>query len=56
MIATIGLRPTSVAITPPSGWTQVARYDNSGNSNTLIVYKTLLLDVHGARKGYGYDA
>ncbi len=36
MIAAIGVRPASVTITPPSGWTLVRRTDNTTNS--LAVY------------------
>jgi MSHA biogenesis protein MshQ len=40
MIASIGVRPSSTTITPPSGWTLVRRINNSNsNSNSLAVYR-----------------
>jgi putative pyrroloquinoline-quinone binding quinoprotein len=40
MIASIGVRPHTATITPPSGWTLVRRIDNpnSSNTNSLAVY------------------
>ncbi|MEK7426241.1 MAG: hypothetical protein AAB131_20655, partial [Actinomycetota bacterium] len=39
MIAAIGVTPSSVTITPPSGWTLLRRTDNAGGvSNSLAVY------------------
>ena len=39
LIASIGLTPSSVAISPPSGWVLVRRTDNAGpTSNSLAVY------------------
>ena len=38
MIAAIGVRPATVAITPPSGWTLVRRVDN-GTNISLAVYR-----------------
>jgi len=39
MIGTIGVRPETVTITPPSGWTLVRRIDNANaNANSLAVY------------------
>jgi RHS repeat-associated protein len=39
LIASIGLTPSSVAISPPAGWTLVRRTDNAGpTSNSLAVY------------------
>ena len=39
LIASIGLTPSSVAITPPAGWTLVRRTDNAGpTSNSMAVY------------------
>jgi MSHA biogenesis protein MshQ len=43
MIASIGVRPNTVTITAPSGWTLVRRVDNgtTGNYNSLAVYRKL---------------
>ena len=39
LVASIAVTPSSVAITPPSGWTLVRRVDNAGpTSNSLAVY------------------
>jgi hypothetical protein len=39
MIGTIGVRPETVTITPPSGWTLVRRINNANaNANSLAVY------------------
>ncbi|MGH7313504.1 MAG: PQQ-binding-like beta-propeller repeat protein [Candidatus Rokuibacteriota bacterium] len=40
MIATIGFRPNTATITPPSGWTLVRRTDNAGGTpSSLAVYR-----------------
>jgi outer membrane protein assembly factor BamB len=40
MVAIIAVRPSTVAITAPGGWTLVRRDDNpNGESNTLAVYR-----------------
>ncbi len=40
MVAIIAVRPSTVTITAPSGWTLVRRGDNpNGESNTLAVYR-----------------
>jgi hypothetical protein len=42
LIASIGVRPTTATITPPSGWTLVRRMNNSnGADNALAVYTKL---------------
>jgi hypothetical protein len=39
MIGTIGVRPETVTITPPAGWTLVRRINNANaNANSLAVY------------------
>ena len=39
LIASVAVAPSSVAISPPSGWTLVRRMDNAGpTSNSLAVY------------------
>ena len=39
LIASLGVTPSSVSITPPAGWTLVRRMDNAGpTSNSLAVY------------------
>jgi hypothetical protein len=39
MIASIGVTPSSVAVTPPAGWVLVNRRDNAAaTSNSLLVY------------------
>jgi RHS repeat-associated protein len=39
LIASVAVTPSSVAITPPTGWTLVRRTDNAGpTSNSLAVY------------------
>ncbi len=39
MIASIGIRPETIVITPPSGWTLVRRMDNANEfENSLAVY------------------
>lgn len=40
MIASVAVRPHTVTVTPPSGWTQVRRIDNTvSTTNSLIVYR-----------------
>jgi len=40
MIASVGVRPDTATITPPTGWTLVRRVDNTtANANTLAVYR-----------------
>ena len=40
MVASIGFRPNTLAITPPSGWTLVRRIDNANSpANSLAVYR-----------------
>ena len=40
MIASIAVRPSTVTITPPSGWTAVRRMDNANaTANSLAVYQ-----------------
>jgi outer membrane protein assembly factor BamB len=51
MIASIGIRPNTATITPPSGWTLVRRIDNSNaTANSLAVY----YKVAGASEGASY--
>lgn len=39
MIATLAMRPSSISVTPPAGWTQLRRTDQgAGNSNSLVTY------------------
>src|SRR5438034_7682949 len=52
MIASISVGPSTVTITPPSGWALVRRMDQaSGTSNSLAVYKLLA----GAAEPASYD-
>ncbi len=40
MIASIAVRPNTVTVTPPAGWTLVRRMDNANaNANSLAVYR-----------------
>ena len=41
MIAAIGFQPITLAITPPTGWALVNRYDNGGppTNNSLAIYQ-----------------
>ncbi len=49
MIAAIGLTPSSVTITPPSGWTLIRRTTNPGGvSNALEVYSKVATNAEPA--------
>jgi PQQ enzyme-like repeat protein/putative pyrroloquinoline-quinone-binding quinoprotein len=51
MIASIGVRPNTATITPPSGWTLVQRVDNANaTASSLAVY----YKVAGASEGASY--
>jgi RHS repeat-associated protein len=51
LVASISVRPTSVPITPPSGWTLVSRYDNSGSPTG---YLATYIKVAGASEPASY--
>ena len=49
MIAAIGLTPSSVTLTPPSGWTLIRRTTNAGGvSNALEVYSKVATNAEPA--------
>ncbi len=51
MVASITVRPSSAAVTPPSGWTLVRRVDNtSGSTNSPLTY----VKVAGASEPSSY--
>ena len=54
MIAAITVQPSSVAITPPSGWTLVRRVDNTnGASHSLAVYRKVAGSSEPSSHGWG---
>jgi hypothetical protein len=53
LVASIAVTPSSVAITPPSGWTLVRRLDNPGpTSNSLAVYYRVKIAADGEPASY----
>jgi MSHA biogenesis protein MshQ len=49
LIASVAVTPSSITITPPSGWTLVRRTNNAGpTSNSLAVYYKVATGSEGA--------
>ena len=57
MIAAIGVTPSSVTITPPSGWTLIRRTNNAGGvSNSLAVYSKVATSAEPASYYWTFSA
>jgi RHS repeat-associated protein len=54
LIASIALTPSTVAITPPSGWVLIRRSDNAGpTSNSLAVYYKVVVGTEPSSYPWG---
>jgi len=57
LIASIAVRPQTVTITEPAGWTLVNRQDNgSGNANSLAVYSKVATATEPASYTWSFSA
>ena len=57
MVAAIGVRPNSVTVTAPAGWTLVRRINSTaGNSNSLLVYYRVAGAGEPANYAWGFSS
>jgi len=56
LVAAVAVRPHTVSVTPPSGWTLVRRLDNSGGAgNSLLVYTRVAGTGEPASHGWTFS-
>jgi MSHA biogenesis protein MshQ len=57
LLAAIAVRPQTVVVTPPTGWTLVRRIDNAtGAANSLLVYRRVATAGEPANHGWAFSA